>query len=153
MAIAIDLTQIQRQVLDRVQSELADQAGKVDPGDPNQGAARFEQLMEAPNADGAGSVDASVPGSGVEGSQPVHQVADSGATTPGDRILANMTRGPPHAPGGVDAVGARPPIDMGDPMRSLEVQMEVAQIKAATGLAAAAVQKTSQGVDTLLKSQ
>ncbi len=140
-------------MLDRVQSDLADQAGKVDPGDPNQGAARFEQLMEAPDAGQTGSVDASAPGSGVEGSQSVHQVADSGRTTAGDRILANMTRGPVHAPGGVDAVGPRPSIDLGDPMRSVEIQMEVAEIKASTGLAAAAVQKTSQGVDTLLKSQ
>ena len=79
-----------------------------------------------------------------------------GPTSIGDRILANMSGGPvsaPSAPAGIDPVRARPGIDVGDPMDGLEVQMRVAELKAETGLATAAVQKTTQAADTLLKSQ
>lgn len=159
----VDLTQLQRQIVDRAQSQVAEQAGKTPATDPGQGADKFERLMEAQDhaaAEAPGG--ANVPPRQFE--QPLRADAtgaptSSGApTSVGDRILANMSGGPEHtpaasAPAGVDAMRARPGIDVGDPMDSLDVQMRVAELKAETGLATAAVQKTTQAADTLLKSQ
>ena len=71
----------------------------------------------------------------------------------GDRILKGMSPAPAGEVSSAAPVGARPGIDIGDPMDSLHVQLRVAELKAEVGLAVNAVQKTSQGMDTLLKSQ
>ena len=76
----------------------------------------------------------------------------------GDRILANMGSGSVQPSGtaearAVDPVRGGTEIAIGDPVQAIEAQMRVAELRAETGLAAAAVQKTSQGMDTLLKSQ
>ena len=52
-----------------------------------------------------------------------------------------------------EAVGARSSIDMSGLMDMLHTQAEVAQFRARVGLAAAGVQRSTQGLDTLLKSQ
>ena len=93
-------------------------------------------------------------------STPAGEVGDvpSHAPTAGDRILANMSRNPVQtpaeaAPQVTHPVGARHSIDIGSATDRLELQMQVAQVKATTGLAVGATQKSSQGVDTLLKAQ
>lgn len=115
--------------------------------------------MEAPDA-AAGTNVAKVAFDKVQPGTPTGQVGNvpSQATTAGDRILANMSGNPVRTPveAGpqvIDPVGAKPSIDIAPPMDSLELQMQVAEIKEATGLAVSATQKSSQGVDTLLKSQ
>jgi len=69
-----------------------------------------------------------------------------------------MSAAPVQTPGAegpraTATVGEASPVDIGDPLDRIELQMQVARIKEATGLATTAVQKSSQGVDTLLKSQ
>ena len=157
--MAIDLAQIQRQVIDRAQSRLTEEAQRSGDVDPGQGAARFEQLMESPRA-GAGGPEvppAAKPEPGQ--ARPADRV--TGADTPpvvGDRILANLHPGSLQMPdlAGTEATGsagAKAGIDIGDPADRLALQIKVAEIKAEVGLATATVQKASQGVDTLLKSQ
>ena len=119
--------------------------------------------MEAPDAAAGTPADGNVAKAAfdqVQPGTPPGQVGNvpSQATTAGDRILANMSRNPVRTPAEagprvIDPVGANPSVDIGPPMDSLELQMQVAEIKEATGLAVSATQKSSQGVDTLLKSQ
>ena len=119
--------------------------------------------MEAPDAARGTPADGSVAKAAVDQTRPGTPSGEVGnipshATTAGDRILANMSRNPVRMPAEagpqvIDPVGAKPTIDIGPPMDSLELQMQVAQVKEATGLAVSATQKSSQGVDTLLKSQ
>ena len=157
--MAIDLAQIQRQVIERAQSRLTEEAQRSGDVDPGRGAARFEQIMESPRG-GAGGPE--LPGAAQPGlGQAPHAARVTGAgalEAVGDRILASLHRSPPHIPdpAGTRAtgpVGATPGIDIGDPENSLALQIRVAEIKTEVGLATAAVQKASQGVDTLLKSQ
>lgn len=119
--------------------------------------------METPDAAPGTPTDGSVANAAfdqVQQGTPAGQVGNvpSQATTAGDRILANMSQNPVRTPAEagpqvIDPVDAKPSIDIGSPMDSLELQMQVAQVKEATGLAVSATQKSSQGVDTLLKSQ
>ena len=119
--------------------------------------------MEAPDAAAGTPADQGVAKAALDQARPGNpagQVGDvpSHAATVGDRILANMSRSPVRTPAeagmrATDPVGATQPIDIGDPMDRLEIQMQVARIKETAGLAASATQKSSQGVDTLLKSQ
>lgn len=161
--MAIDLAQVQRQVLDRVQSRIAEETTHGDGIGPGQGAARFEQLMEAPDAAVGTPADGGVARAAFDQAQPgtpAGQVDNVPlqATTAGDRILANMSRNPVRTPAEagpqvIDPVGPKPSIDIGPPTDSLELQIQVARIKATIGLAVSTTQKSSQGVDTLLKSQ
>ena len=161
--IAIDLTQVQQQVLDRTQSRLADEATQGDAIGPGQGAATFERLMEAPDAAPGPPADGGVANAALDRARPATPPGEVGnvppqAVTTGDRILANMSRTPVRTPAetgprAIDPVGAKPSIDIGSAMDSLELQMQVARVKEATGLAVSVTQKSSQGVDTLLKSQ
>ena len=119
--------------------------------------------MEAPDAAPGPPADGGVAKAALDRVQPDTPAGQFGnvpsqAATAGDRILANMSRNPVRTPAqagpqAIDPVGAKPSIDIGPPMDSLELQMQVARVKAATGLAVSATQKSSQGVDTLLKSQ
>ena len=119
--------------------------------------------MEASDAAPGAPADGGVANAALDQTRPgapVGQVGNvsSQATTVGDRILANMSSSPVRTPAeagpqAVDPVAAKPSIDLGHPMHTLELQMQVARIKEATGLAVSATQKSSQGVDTLLKSQ
>ena len=155
--MAIDLTQVQQRVVDDAQSRLAEETERVGDTGPGRGAARFEQLMESPQPGAAPPTDA-----GAGGPGPVDAPPAGGGTgqTPlvGDRILANLSSTPVQTPGVegphvTASIGDASPMDIGDPLDSIELQMQVARIKEATGLATTAVQKSSQGVDTLLKSQ
>ena len=150
--MAIDPTQLQRQVLERLQSQLAEAPPELDAPEPNQGAAQFERLMQQPTGNGAGPPDAGVAAT----ERPGYAGEPGGTPSVGDRILANMGGRPVAGPGdagAVDPVGSKTAIDIGDPMDAVQVQLDVAEVKAETGFAAAAFQKTSQGMDTLLKSQ
>ena len=119
--------------------------------------------MEAPDAAQGTPADGSVAKAALDQAQPgvpAGQVDNVPlqATTVGDRILANMSGNPVRTPAEagpqvIDPVGTKPSIDIGSPMDSLELQMQVARVKEVTGLAVSATQKSSQGVDTLLKSQ
>ena len=157
----VDLTQLQRQIVDRAQSQVAEQARNTPATGPGQGADRFERLMEAQDQAAGGPGGTHVPPGQFEQTPRAEGTGAPGTvgapTLVGDRILANMSGGSPPAPasaaGGIDSVRARPGIDVGDPMDGVEVQMRVADLKAETGLAVAGVQKTSQATDTLLKSQ
>ena len=162
--MAIDLAQVQRQVLERAQSGLAEETTHGDGIGPGQGAARFEQLMEAPDATVGAPTDGGVAKAAFDDrtspSLPAGQVDDVPlrASTIGDRILANLSRNPVRTPAEadrqvVDIPTEKPSIDIARPMDSLELQIQVARIKETIGLAASATQKSSQGVDTLLKSQ
>lgn len=142
------MTQLQRQVVDRAQSQVAEQAQKSPATGAGQGADEFERLMEAQDHAAAEPGAPNAPPRQFE--QPPRVEGTGTPTSVGDRILASMSGGPK---GGPEAVPARPGIDVGDPMDGLDVQMRVAEIKAETGLATAAVQKTTQAADTLLKSQ
>ena len=161
--MAIDLAQVGRQVLERSQSRIAEQAPQVEGVSPGQGAARFEQLMEAPDATLGAPTDGGVARGAFDETPPSTAAGEVDnipprASTVGDRILANFSRSPVQAPAdaGQQVVGPsaeKPVIDGGRPMESLELQIKVARIKETIGLAASATQKSSQGVDTLLKSQ
>ena len=161
--MAIDLAQVGRQVLERSQSRLADQAPHGAGIGPGQGAARFEELMEAPDAPAGTPTDGGVARAAFDRtppSAPAGEVDDvpPRASTVGDRILANLPRSAVRSPAeaGQPVVGpptGNPPVDIARPMESLELQIEVARIKETIGLAVSATQKSSQGVDTLLKSQ
>ena len=155
--MAIELTEIQRQVVDRLQSEALEQAqqGAASPNDAS--AARFADLMDAPA--GATPEDAASPTApepvATRASSPAH--LDATATV-GDRILANMASNPaqtpPSAPAGTaDAVPGGKAVDATDPVDLMGVQAEVVELKTTTALAAGVVHKTTQGVDTLLKAQ
>ena len=119
--------------------------------------------MEAPDSVPGTPADGSVPKTAFDQVQPgtaADQAANvpPHATTAGDRILANMSRSPVETPAdagprATDPVRATHSIDIGDPMDRLEIEMQMARVKEATGLAVSATQKSSQGVDTLLKSQ
>ncbi|MCY3622453.1 MAG: hypothetical protein OXH68_12185 [Gammaproteobacteria bacterium] len=144
-------------------AEEAEVAGKPDPS----GAGTFERLMDTPAAQGAaagtppaagapdamGTPDASAAPVTTQETQPTAQAVEPAEATVGDRILAAMGTAPTGNAGAVAPVTARPGIDIGDPMDSLHVQLRVAELKAEVGLAADVVQKSSQGMDTLLKSQ
>lgn len=156
--MAIDPLQVQRQVIDKAQSRLAEQAQPIADAGPGQNAARFEQLMDA-NQGPAGSAGNSGAGNpALDQAGPAGGIGDlPGPSVPGDRILANLSshhlQMPATDTGSVAPAGDRNSIDIGDPTQSLELQIRVAEIKAAAGLATAAVQKSTQGMDTLLKSQ
>ena len=119
--------------------------------------------MEAPDpAAGppAGGSVAEAPSERVLPGTPAGRIGDvaSRPATAGDRILANLSQDPVQAPAqagppAADPPGASPAVDIGRPMDRLELQMQVAEIRAKTGLAVSATQKATQGVDTLLKSQ
>ena len=152
--MAIDPTLIQRKALDIAQSELAEGAQRPPQAGAAPGAAKFEQLMEAPQGEAVAPQPAGAAAPGIERPQPAGPAADSASpAVVGDRILANLH--PPDLAGtpSSGAVGATPGIDAGDPMQTLALQMKVNAIKTEVALEAAAVQKTTQGVDTLLKSQ
>ena len=157
--MAIDLTQLQQRIIDDAQPRLAEKSEPVGDAGSGQGPARFEQLIEAPQA---GPASPDNPGTGIQAPESAPAAVDSADVGQpaliGDRILANLETGPRPAPG-VDGTGAAARIghgsavDIGDPLDRIEVQMKAAALKEATGLAATAVGKTSQGVDTMLKSQ
>ncbi len=119
--------------------------------------------MEAPDPATGTPADGSVPKAAFDQVQPdtaADQVANVSphATTAGDRILANMSRSPVETPADADPrttdpVRATHSIDIGDPMDRLEVEMQMARVKETAGLAVSMTQKSSQDVDTLLKSQ
>ena len=52
-----------------------------------------------------------------------------------------------------ETVAAKSSIDMSGLVDMLHTQAEIAQFRARVGLAAAGVQRSSQGLETLLKSQ
>lgn len=150
--MAIDPVGVQQRLVEQAQrvAEAAEEAAQppeapvIDGG--NDGAApgpAFEQLLDADPG--------SMGNTGPEAALPVPSPPETPLSV-GDRILANMA-GPTSAPDVAGPVGARPGIDIGDPMDSLHVQMRVAEIKAEIGLAASAVQKSSSAADTLLKAQ
>ena len=142
----IDLTQVQSQVVDRLQSEVVEQAqqGADSPND----AARFAELMDRPDAaPGAGTSGPSVAAPGTT-QAPAPTRLDA-AVTVGDRILANMAANPVQTPASA-APGAT---DAADPADLMKLQAEVVEIKTNTALAVGVVHKTTQGVDTLLKTQ
>lgn len=119
--------------------------------------------MEAPDPAPGSPADGGVPKAASDQVQPstaADEVANVSphATTAGDRILANMSRNPVETPANAglratDPVRAPHSIDIGDPMDRLEVEMQMARVKETTGLAVSMTQKSSQDVDTLLKSQ
>ena len=119
--------------------------------------------MEAPDAAVGAPADGSVaisPMDQARPSTPADPVSNVPlhASAPGDRILANLSGSPVRAPAEAgppvtERPGAKPSIDIGRPMDTIELQLEVARVTATTGLAISATQKSSQGVDTLLKSQ
>ena len=76
----------------------------------------------------------------------------------GDLVLANTLLSARQATAvrqatPAEAVAAKSSIDTGALIGLLHTQAEVAQFRARVGLAAAGVQKSTQGLDTLLKSQ
>ena len=119
--------------------------------------------MEAPDAARGAPADGGVAKAAFGQAQPGAPAGEIGnvpsqAATVGDRILANVSRNIVRTPAEagsrvVDPAAARPSIDIGRPMHALELQMQITRIKEAAGLAVSATQKSSQGVDTLLKSQ
>lgn len=142
----IDLTQVQREVVDRLQSEVVEQAqqGVDSPND----AARFAELMDKPDgAPGAGTSGPSAPELGAtQASAPTRLDA---AVTVGDRILANMAANPVQT----QPSAAPGTADVAEPADLMKLQAEVVEIKTNTALAVGVVHKTTQGVDTLLKTQ
>ncbi|MDE0658267.1 MAG: hypothetical protein OXI79_01325 [Gammaproteobacteria bacterium] len=142
-------------------AEQAEVGGEPDPS----GAGDFERLIDTPGAqasppgapaaagapDPSGAPDASAM-PGAQETQPARAVEPAESTV-GDRILAAMGTAPGGDVGAATPVTPRPGIDIGDPMDSLHVQLRMAELKAEVGLAADVVQKSSQGIDTLLKSQ
>ena len=157
--MAIDPTHIQQRIIERAQSRLTEEAQQPEAIHPGEGAARFEQLMESPQGSAGGPESAGVAKPGLDPVQPAGGVADAqGPLSVGDRILASLHAGAlrmPDLPGTEAAapVGAKADIDIGDPMHQLAMQIKVAEIKTEVSLMTTAVQKSSQGVDTLLKSQ
>ena len=151
----IDLTQVQSHLVDRLQSEVVEQA-QQGAGSPND-AARFAELMDRPDgAAGAGTSGPSAPEPGTT-QAPTAARLDAAATV-GDRILANMAANPVQtqpsaAPGAADAVRGEQVIDAADPADLMALQAEVVEVKTTTALAVGVVHKTTQGVDTLLKTQ
>ena len=151
--MAIDLAQVQQRVVDDARSRLAEETERIGGTGTGQGAARFEQLMESPQSGAPPPTDARAGSPGPAGAGPAGSLGDTGQTPlVGDRILANMSAAPVQTPA-AEMPRVTATADIGDPLARIELQMKIAQIKEATGLAATAVQKSSQGVDTLLKSQ
>ena len=119
--------------------------------------------MQAPRPTAGSPADGGVAEAQLDRTPPSTQASHAGdnparAPTAGDRILANMSQSPVQAPAqsgpqAVHSVDARPSVDIGRPMDSFELQMQVAQIRETAGVAVGATQKSSQDVDTLLKSQ
>ncbi|MDE0365961.1 MAG: hypothetical protein OXP09_10370 [Gammaproteobacteria bacterium] len=132
--IAIDPTQIPGQLIDRLREPLTVQARGVDAGEPGHAAAEFGKQM----------------GVAVDTAGPAHAL--------GDRVLVNtpisarkataLRRATP-----AEAVAAKSSIDTSRLVDLLHTQAEIAQFRARVGLAAAGVQRSTQGLDTLLKSQ
>ncbi len=132
--IAIDPTHIPGQLIDRLREPLTVQARGVDAGEPGHAAAEFGKQM----------------GAAVDTAGPAHAL--------GDRVLVNtpissrkataLRRATP-----AEAVAAKSSIDTSRLVDLLNTQAEIAQFRARVGLAAAGVQRSTQGLDTLLKSQ
>ena len=152
--MAVELTEIQRQVVDRLQSEAVEQAQQGASSPNEAAAARFADLMDAPagaTPEGAAGPSAPEPVA-MQASSPAHVNATA---TVGDRILANMASNPAQraVPGTADAaVPGGKAVDATGPVDLLGVQAEVVELKTTTALAAGVVHKTTQGVDTLLKT-
>ena len=171
--MAIEFSQIQKQIADKLQSQVADKAtqGEVGSGQPQptgDGAARFQAYMEG--FGGSGSVQptensapsqvgyaqrptetaAFMPNAGVEGSSPSMSL--------GDRILANMSSFQPQAVpaqeinpvGSANAVG---PTIVVDAQQAIDWQLQTAHLKEEVGLSATTSQSTEQDVEALLKAQ
>lgn len=159
--IAIDPTQIPAQLIDRLREPFPDRVRSVDPGEPGDAAADFQKLMDAPGRGGVAPADRAVSNPAVaEPRNAAGQLVDPAGRTYalGDRVLANTpllarqaTELRQATP--AQAVAARSSIDTGGLIDLLHTQAEIAQFRARVGLAAAGVQKSTQGLDTLLKSQ
>lgn len=159
--IAIDPTHIPGQLIDWLRAPLTEQARGVDGGEPGHAANEFGKQMGVAGRGGAASPDAAVshpsvaeprdvPGAAVDTTGPAHAL--------GDRVLVNtpisarkataLRRATP-----AEAVAAKSSIDTSRLVDLLHTQAEIAQFRARVGLAAAGVQRSTQGLDTLLKSQ
>ena len=140
--MAVDLTQVQSRIAERLRSEVAEQA-RQGVGGPDD-AARFAELMDGPGA----APDASATAASAPDAAAASPPRVEAAATVGDRILANMSPNAVHAP-----TGAAPAADATAPADLMALQAEVVELKTTTAVAVGAVHKTTQGVDTLLKAQ
>ena len=159
--IAIEPIQIPRQPLEAAHTAFAEGVRHTGAADPGHAAAVFRKLVDSPGRDGVRAAAAVAPGDPVSGPRRTAGVAvdpAGRAPSPGDRVLANTPLGERQARAvrqatPAETVAARSSIDMGGLMDMLRTQAEIAQFRARVGLAAAGVQRSTQGIDTLLKSQ
>lgn len=166
--IAIDFSQVQQQVAEQLQRELADKAsqGQAGAGQPEQPAgdevARFQAYLEGPGQ--PSGEPSQVAGTQEPAARSPVSIPDAGAVRPGsvvslgDRILANMSTSPSQGvsaqqvdpSGSVRSIGQE---TMVDPSQALDWQLQTIQLREELGLSATASQGTDQDVDSLLKAQ
>ena len=159
--MAIDPTQFPGQIVHKFLEPFPDRVRSVDPGKPGNAAADFQALMDAPGRVGVAPADRAVSDRTVTAPRNAAGQSVSPADRTyalGDRVLANTPLLARQATAlrqadPAQAVAARSSVDTGGIIDLLHTQAEIAQFRARVGLAAAGVQKSTQGVDTLLKSQ
>ena len=172
--IAIEFSQLQRQIADKLQSEFADQAtdgglgsSQIEPtGD---GAARFQAYMEGSDGSAIAELhessgpapisDVQQPTAEVTASMtPIQMEATNTSMTLGDRILANMSSFQPQMVAPQEINQATPVNIMNqsaavDPMQALDWQMQTISVRGEVGLSSTTSENTEQNVESLLKSQ
>ena len=158
--IAIELTQFPRQAVDQAAGQFADELRRVDDAGPGHATAGFAMPTEEPGRIGTrrveGVVDAPVGQSNPSAGATLYPTVRG--TRLGDRIIANMTSSQIHtrAPARAtpaEAVAAKFSVEAHSVRDLLHLQLKAASAKVRVGLAVAGVHKSTQGVDTLLKSQ
>ena len=146
--MAIDFSQVQQRLIEKLQSQVADNT----PPQPGQvhmhQAESFQQAMHAPvHGDAvaaAGQPHSAAEVAPLDGSQAY-------TPTPGDRILdhlASMSKQAHH----IQQVSVKAAVEGGDAGNTLHAQIELAKIAGTTGTVTDAANKSSQSTDALLKS-
>ncbi len=143
--MAIDFSQVQQQLIEKLQSRVADNMPQ--PGEVHtQQAESFQQAMSAP-APGDATASVSQPGSAAE----VAPLDGSRACTPGDRILdhlASMSKQAHY----IQQESMKATVEEGGVGNLLHAQAEFVKISGTTGAATNATNSSSQSTDSLLKS-
>lgn len=166
--IAIDFTQIQNRIADKLRSEVADKATVAgsDVGQPSaDGAQRFEAHLRGSDSAGMGQPpaashapsDAFPPQSPPTAASSPSDTQLNGSASLGDRILANMApqSATVQSTQGFNPVEAvqSPSQVVTDPSQALDWQLQGIELKEEVGLSTRSSQGSDQDIDALLKAQ
>lgn len=143
----IDFSQIQQKLIEKLQSETAENIPSPNEVDAQQ-SNQFKDAMSF----GSNNVDNANAASQKHPSDEVASLTDVSQTlSPGDRILGHLAEMSERTRQ-IQKVAAGSATTGGDVGSALHAQVEMANIASATGTATDAANKSSQSAETLLKS-